>query len=74
MFVRDASEASRVMEGQTLEAANQLEKVIRARAGSRASILAFQTSTMQQMHARLMFSRAYDFSKPHIHVSKISWH
>lgn len=30
------------------------EKVIRARAVSRASILAFQTSTMQ-MHARLMF-------------------
>lgn len=48
MVVRDASEGTRwVMEGQTLEAANRPKKVIRARAVSRASILAFQTSTMQ---------------------------
>lgn len=74
MVVSDASEASRVMEGQTLEAANQVEKVIRARAASRASILAFQTSTMQ-MHARLMFFRAYDFrSRRYIQYIKISCH
>lgn len=54
VVARDASEGTMGNGGADVGSNQSPEKVIRARAVSRASILAFQTSTMQ-MHARLMF-------------------